>query len=512
MKLILRFLLLFVSTLYAHTDVEVFIGNPVHIQWQEYGQEYEYMVEIYQLRDETEGLIYTSEWIEESTVEVEIEEESSYMWNVYIKEIGKSCEDDYQCFNVESGYFDFYFPQEEVDEEEIPQEVVENIEKEKVTVSIQPKEEKNVKEKEEVLGTTTEIKDEYIPKEEYEEKEQIKDNVKTVEEKKKVVKRENSCEYIYNIDKKSFTLLGCNIPKPTISSSTYYSYNDMNIVSSKGGYEDLVKIYIKNTVCRNFNILNPKTWFGCDEVETSTDEYDIKLKHEVYFFKESVISPSNYIFGNTNFEITAILKNLPTNLIFKGYFSLKHRGEWLDQGLILRIPTTYEEIENGSNGIYAFPFSKIVYVNQWHGCTLYQCPHKGIDFAVAKENIYAGGSGIVVAKGYDSYGGECNSGGNYLNIKYDDGHHMSYMHLEKTYAKNGQRVKKGDLIALSGNTGANNCQPLGYHLHFELRGQRSQSTHIDPVPYIDVDWGLVKTNKSDIFPKRLSGDNPHPSY
>jgi murein DD-endopeptidase MepM/ murein hydrolase activator NlpD len=86
------------------------------------------------------------------------------------------------------------------------------------------------------------------------------------------------------------------------------------------------------------------------------------------------------------------------------------------------------------------------------------------------------------------------------------------MHLENTYVKKGQRVEEGDLLALSGNTGASNCQPLGYHLHFELREKRSQSTHIDPVPFIDVNWSLVKTNKSNIYPKRLSGDNPHPSY
>jgi hypothetical protein len=506
MKLILKFLLLFVSTLYAHTGVEVFIGNPVQLQWAEYGSGYEYMVEVSQLRDGQKSLEYISDWIADNQIEVEILEESSYMWEVYIKEIGKSCDDEYQCFIVEVGYFDFYFPSKEIEEpivkeEEIPEEVV-VVEQPMEEMVIKKEEEKKEKE-EEVLGTTVErIAEEYVPKEE----------VKAVEEKKEVINRENSCEYMYNIDREKFTLLGCNISKPSISSSTYYTYNDMNVVSNKGEYENSLKIYIKNMVCSKFDVLNPKTWFGCDEVETGTDEYDIRLNHEVYFFKDIVISPSNYIFGSTNFEITRILKSIPTDLIFKGYFSLKHRGVWLDQELALRMPTTYEQVEDVSSGIYAFPFSKIVYVNQWHGCTKYQCPHRGIDFAVAKENIYASGSGVIVAKGYDTYYGECNSGGNYILIKYDNGHHMSYMHLEKTYAKNGQRVKGGDLIALSGNTGANNCQPLGYHLHFELREQRPQSSHIDPVPYINVDWRLVRTNMSDVYPKRLSGDNPHPKF
>jgi hypothetical protein len=515
---LLKVLLLLLSPIYAHTDVEIYVGNPVNIQWQEYGEEYEYMVEIYQLRDSTESLIYTSDWILENSIDVEIEEESSYFWEIYIKEIGKTCDDDYQCFNVESGYFDFYFPPEQ----EEPEDTNEDEQTVEQPVVVKQEEEKNVKpevrpkptKRKNVLGVTDST-EQYIPKEEFQEPKKVKE-VKAVEEtKKKVTNKGNYCKYIYNVDKERFTLTGCEIEKPKITSSTYSTYNDMYIVNSKGTYTDSVKIYIKNTVCKNFDFLNPKTWFGCDEVVTSTDEYDIKVDHEVYFFNEKVISPSSYIFRDKEYEIAGIYSTLPSNLIFKGYFSLKHRSKWLDQELALKMPTTFKKIESGGNaskGIYAFPFSRIVNVNQWHGCTAYQCPHKGIDFAVAKEKIYASGSGTVVAKGYDNYYGECNSGGNYLLVKYDSGHHMSYMHLENTYVKKGQRVEEGDLLALSGNTGASNCQPLGYHLHFELREKRSQSTHIDPVPFIDVNWSLVKTNKSNIYPKRLSGDNPHPSY
>ncbi len=517
MKL-LKVLLLFLSPIYAHTDVDVYVGNPVNIQWQEYGDEYEYMVEIYQLKDSTESLIYTSDWILENSIEVEIDEESSYLWKVHIKELDKICDDDYQCFNVESGYFDFYFPEvPEESENSIDDDIIEEpivVKEEEEKIEIKPTIEPKPIQKKEVLGTT-DTTEKYIPKEEFEEPEKVKE-VKAVEEFKKEQEiKSNYCEYIYNVNKKEFRLIDCDIEKPKITSSTYSTYNDMNIVNSKGTYTDSVKIYIKNAVCKNFDIFNPKTWFGCDEVVTSTDEYDIKLNHEVYFFNNRVISPSSYIFKDKEFEIAGIYSTLPSDLIFKAYFSLKHRGNWLDQELALKMPTTFKKIEDGgnsSNGIYSFPFSKIVYVNQWHGCTAYQCPHKGIDFAVAKEKIYASGSGTVVAKGYDTYYGECNSGGNYLLVKYDSGHHMSYMHLEKTYVKDGQRVKEGDLLALSGNTGSSNCQPLGYHLHFELREKRSQSTHIDPVPFIDVNWSLVKTNKSNIYPKRLSGDNPHPSY
>jgi murein DD-endopeptidase MepM/ murein hydrolase activator NlpD len=235
----------------------------------------------------------------------------------------------------------------------------------------------------------------------------------------------------------------------------------------------------------------------------------------VYFFNKQSISPDYYFFRNSDFDIYLLSQKMPTHLLFKGYFSLNHRGSWLDQELSFKKEVVFKkdkDLIRDSTAVYSFPFSKIIYVNQWHGCTQYQCPHTGIDFASIRENIYASDDGVVVAKGYDTYGGECNSGGYYLVIKYNNGHHMAYMHLEKMYVKNGQKVKRGDLIALSGNTGVHNCQPLGYHLHFELREERKQATHIDPVPYINVNWNLVRTNKADLFPKRLSGDNPHPKF
>jgi murein DD-endopeptidase MepM/ murein hydrolase activator NlpD len=499
MELILKTLLLFLTPISAHTDIEVFVGNPVNIYWQEYGQEYEYMVELYQLQARQESLIYTSEWILENELELNIEQEGSYLWKTYIKEIDKSCDDDHQCFNVESGYFDFFFPEEEEEPKVIQEPKIEK--KEEVEEVVIPEKETEDIVDEKVLGSAT---NRYIPKEEKKEEVQPKDEKKDV--------KENSCRYIYNTQKDSFTLKECNIKQPSLSSSTYYSYKDSYIVNSKGGYEDTVGVYIENSVCKNFHLLNPKTWFGCDEVVMDSSEYDVKFNHEVYFFKDRIISPSNFIFRDTDFEISSVLNSLPTDLVFKGYFSLNHREKWLDQEVAIKLPITFKEVESKSNGIYSFPFSKIVYVNQWHGCTKYQCPHKGIDFASTREKIYAGGDGVVVSKGYDTYGGECNSGGNYLNIKYDDGHHMVYMHLEKSYVSTNQRVKRGDLIALSGNSGAHNCQPLGHHLHYELREGRRQSTHINPVPFLDVDWFLVKTNRSDLFPKRLSGDNPHPSF
>ncbi|MDD3474619.1 MAG: M23 family metallopeptidase [Candidatus Dojkabacteria bacterium] len=496
METILRILFSFITPIYAHTDIQLFDSSPVLIQWQAYGEDYEYMVKVYD--DSSQELVLYSDWIDENSFEVELNDEALYLWELYIKEKEKNCSDEHQCLNIESGYFYLSIDQQ-------TESIVEEITKEDANISgnTEKAEEKKEQSEKSVLGITEKSSSN-------KESDVITEVIENIENEDL---KENFCIYKYNMNKKQFILENCDIDIPQVLSSTYQKYGDEYIVKSNGEYIDSITVKIDTVSCKNFDILDTTTWFKCNEVFIRSDEYtDVKLSYQIYFLDSKIIPPSNYLFGDNNFEIYAVTNTLPTNLLAKGYFSLNPNSKWLDQEMSIKLATEFKEIESSTNGIYSFPFNKIVYVNQWHGCTDYQCPHKGIDFAAVREYIYASDNGIVVAKGYDTYSGECNSGGNYVLVKYDSGHYMSYMHLEKDYVSTGQKVKKGDLIALSGNSGSCNCQPLGYHLHFELREERSQSTHIDPVPFINIDWNLVKTNKSNIYPKRLSGDNPHPNF
>jgi len=161
---------------------------------------------------------------------------------------------------------------------------------------------------------------------------------------------------------------------------------------------------------------------------------------------------------------------------------------------------------------FSFPFKEYIGVTQWHGNTAFQKPHTGIDFGAIQKEILAIGDGEVIGKGWDSYNGKCLSGGNYLLVKHSNGMHSSYFHLQSTYVDVGKNVKKGDVLGISGNTGSWNCQPLAYHLHFETRLGRSQSTHVNPVDYIATDWSKVLTLNAKSNSGRLSGDNPHPTF
>ncbi len=54
--------------------------------------------------------------------------------------------------------------------------------------------------------------------------------------------------------------------------------------------------------------------------------------------------------------------------------------------------------------------------------------------------------------------------GKYIVIRHDNGYVTRYLHLSKALVKPGERVKMGEEIALSGNTG----RTTGPHLHYEI--------------------------------------------
>jgi murein DD-endopeptidase MepM/ murein hydrolase activator NlpD len=103
--------------------------------------------------------------------------------------------------------------------------------------------------------------------------------------------------------------------------------------------------------------------------------------------------------------------------------------------------------------------------------------HEGIDIITNTGTpVNATGKGKVVYSGYKgSYG---------LTVEIDHGfgYRTLYAHLSKSFVKKGQTVKRGDRIAVSGNTGLT----TGPHLHYEI--EHNGVKH-DPVNFIfdDVD-------------------------
>ncbi|WP_231908849.1 M23 family metallopeptidase [Marinomonas sp. TW1] len=103
--------------------------------------------------------------------------------------------------------------------------------------------------------------------------------------------------------------------------------------------------------------------------------------------------------------------------------------------------------------------------------------HRGQDFAVNTGTpIYAPADGAVEVIRPSNKGS-----GNYLRIFHAYGFSSSYSHLSKFAVKRGDFVKKGDLIAYSGNSGLSS----GPHLHYEVR---FVGRALNPKPFIS--WNV----------------------
>ncbi len=87
--------------------------------------------------------------------------------------------------------------------------------------------------------------------------------------------------------------------------------------------------------------------------------------------------------------------------------------------------------------------------------------HNGVDFLVNTGTpVYATGDGVV------KFVGRKRGLGRTVIIDHGFGYTTIYGHLHRFKVKKGQRVKRGDLIALSGNSGRLTTGP---HLHYEVR-------------------------------------------
>ncbi|HKU35885.1 M23 family metallopeptidase [Paenarthrobacter sp. NPDC058040] len=87
--------------------------------------------------------------------------------------------------------------------------------------------------------------------------------------------------------------------------------------------------------------------------------------------------------------------------------------------------------------------------------------HRGQDFvAQCGTQVHAAAAGKVTFAGWHEYGG-----GNRVVVDHGNGLETTYNHLSSFNVKVGQTVSRGDVVALSGTTGAS----TGCHLHFEVQ-------------------------------------------
>ncbi|MCD7969214.1 MAG: M23 family metallopeptidase [Alistipes sp.] len=99
-------------------------------------------------------------------------------------------------------------------------------------------------------------------------------------------------------------------------------------------------------------------------------------------------------------------------------------------------------------------------------------PHMGVDYTVPEgSRVFATADGKV-----KDVSARATTSGITVILSHGNGYETQYNHLSQLYVKKGDEVRRGDIIALSGNTGLS----LAPHLHYEVR---HNDMRIDPIHY-----------------------------
>ena len=99
--------------------------------------------------------------------------------------------------------------------------------------------------------------------------------------------------------------------------------------------------------------------------------------------------------------------------------------------------------------------------------------HQGVDYTIAEgSSVFATADGVV-----QDISDKNSTLGKTIIIDHGNGYKTSYSHLLSAFVRRGQKVQRGDVIALTGNSGLS----LAPHLHYEVR---YNDLRVDPIHYL----------------------------
>ena len=128
--------------------------------------------------------------------------------------------------------------------------------------------------------------------------------------------------------------------------------------------------------------------------------------------------------------------------------------------------------------------------------------HTGVDFALKPGNpVYATGDGVVMSIKFELFGY-----GNQVIIDHGFGYKTRYAHLKAIGVAEGMKVKRGECIGTSGNSGRSS----GPHLHYEVL---YKDRYVNPANYYDLtitpeEYSTMVQNTADASQKITL----HPSH
>lgn len=210
-------------------------------------------------------------------------------------------------------------------------------------------------------------------------------------------------------------------------------------------------------------------------VERDRNVFRILFESDPYDFDSEKQSSqhANYeaLLGKSTFQLKKIMRARTAELektaldLSQTYLDLQQRIDSLGKGRE-RIPAIQPVINKqltlltASYGMRIHPFYKTLK------------SHQGVDYTVPEgSRVFATADGRVKEISLRS-----STSGQTVVIDHGNGYETSYSHLGAVNVSKGQEVHRGDIIALSGNSGLS----LAPHLHYEVR---HNGMRVDPIHY-----------------------------
>ena len=118
--------------------------------------------------------------------------------------------------------------------------------------------------------------------------------------------------------------------------------------------------------------------------------------------------------------------------------------------------------------------------------------HSGVDFrARTPQKVYAMADGVVMGTGDTDIACRGVSFGRWVTIKYDNNLVSTFGHLSLIKAKAGDRVKRGEIVGYSGNTGRTTAPHLHVSLYAGIDANGNNPVDVKPKPSISCKGAIL---------------------
>ncbi len=203
--------------------------------------------------------------------------------------------------------------------------------------------------------------------------------------------------------------------------------------------------------------------FGAEPISSSIRQ---GAQHKITYYEEMARMTNSQLASQLAFKVDQLEKEMYVQA--KSYEELTSLTKTQEQRLqyIPAIqPVLNQDLKRVASG-WGYRIHPIYHTKKFH---------YGMDFsAPTGTEVYATGNATV------DYVGWKQGYGNTVILDHGFGYQTLYGHLYKGLVRKGQKVKRGDVIALVGNTG----QSVGPHLHYEVHLNGSP---VDPRNYYFID-------------------------